>query len=658
MPDPEAASRARRLSPGWKVLFALLLPVIFIALSELFLGLFSLERFDREFMPRSSFPVFVLDSKRSPEEYVTSPHFTGHLNLQTFSREKQPGVTRIFVVGDSAAYAWPYTEEYGFSGYLRRALGKAYPGRFEIVNAAGMSYGSHRVLDVLKDVILHEPDLVIIYSGNNEFVERNLLPAVEERRGLPAMVGRVRDVLARLNTYRALRLALFRLSPATFRPKIREDITDIRVDPSVSRGSAKRDPALDLEVTRNYRSNLAAMKELLLVNGIKGIFCTVPTNLSGWTPTLGDPLFTDPAAASRWQELRGRLNQPASSTTPAGDQRIEILTKMQEMAPDNSYVTYKLGVALAGRGQFALAYPQLLRAKDLDERPVRALSAFNAIIRGQADENSIQVADLEGVFAGIFKGGNTNNLFIDYCHYTEDSHRVVAMSLLPGIYRALGGSIDLKEVVDLIYKDDWRLRPKEDRLRAGALYAAGLTLLNNRQYDRAREVFNQVVEIMPLGGAYGNLGQICLSMGNKTEARQNFIKSLTIDPTGQGALIGLGNAYLSDQDLAKAAEMFKRAIKLNEFAPAAYLGLGDIAVQKNDDSEAVTNYEKALRYGADGLDFRKKLGLARLAAGDRKGALASWQAALKFDLTNQEIRGLLAKSAGSNEGANGAITTQ
>ncbi len=656
MPDYQAPSRARRLSPGRKILFSLLLPLIFLSLVETLLGLFSLERFDREFMPRSGFPVFVLEDQRSPEVYVTSPHFTGHLNRQTFRRDKQPGVTRIFVVGDSAAYAWPYTEEYGFSGYIRRALDKAYPGRFEVVNAAGMSYGSHRVLDVLKDVILHEPDLVIIYSGNNEFVERNLLPAVEDRRGLPSMVGRVRDLLSRLNSYRALRLAIFRLSPATFRPKIREDITDIRVDPSVSRGSVKRDLGLDLEVTRNYRSNLAAMKELLVVNRIKGIFCTVPTNLSGWTPTLGDPLFADPAKARHWQELLGRLNQQGTSTPTALDQRIGTLSEMQGLAPDNSYVTYKLGLALAGCGQFAQAYPQLVRAKDLDERPVRALSVFNEIIRSQADEKSIVVADLEEVFAGIFKGGNIKNLFVDYCHFTEDSHRVVAMSLLPAIYQTLGGSIDLKVVGDLIYSDDWRLRPKAERVRAGALYVEGLTLLNNRQYDKAREVFTQVVKIMPLGGAYGNLGQICLIMGKKAESRQNFIKALEIDPTGQGALIALGNAYLADKDLARAEEMFKRAIKLNEFAPDAYLGLGDIAGQKSDGFGAVENYKKALRLGADGLIFRKKLGLVQLAIGDREGALGSWQAALKFDLTNQEIRGLLARYSGSNEGANGAIT--
>lgn len=647
MSDPQTTRAPRRLSLGKKVFFSLLLPVIFIFLVEIFLGLFALERFDRGFMPRSSFPVFVLDSKRSPEEYVTSSHFTGHLNLQAFSRAKKPGVARIFLVGGSAAYGWPYTEEYGFSGYIRRALGEAYPGRFEIVNAAGMSYGSHRVLDVLKDVILHEPDLVIIYSGNNEFVERNMLPAMEERRGLPAMVGRVRDVLARLNIYRALRLAMFRLSPATFKQKIREDITDIRVDPSVSRGSVKRDPGLDLEITGNYRNNIAAMKELLLVNGIKGIFCTVPTNLSSWTPTLGAQLFTDPVAAKRWQELRGKLNQPAASAAPASDQRIGVLSEMQELAPDNAYVAYKLGLALAGRGQFDRAYPQLVRARDLDERPVRAFSAFNEIIRGQADENSILVADLEGVFAELFRGGkDSGNLFIDYCHFTEDSHRVVALSLLPVIYQALGGSIDLKVVGDLIYNDDWRFRPKEDRMRAGGLYATGLALFNNRQYDRAREVFKQVVDIMPLGGAYGNLGQICLIMGEKAESRKNFIKALEIDPSNQSALIDVGNAYLSGSDFAKAEQMFRRAIELNDFAPAAYLGLGDIAVQKNDARGAVTNYEKALKYGADGLPLRKKLGLAQLAAGDRKGALASWQAALKFDLADQEVRALLVKYAG------------
>ena len=151
--------------------------LLIVLLFEMLLGLAGLEEHDRKFAPRSSYPVFTAGEGAGADLLVTSSHFRGFLNYQEFAARKAEGVRRVFVVGGSAAYAWPYGEEYGFTGYLRRALEKVSPGGFEIINAAGMSYGSHRVLDVLGDVVLHDPDLVVVYSGNNEYVERNVLPA-------------------------------------------------------------------------------------------------------------------------------------------------------------------------------------------------------------------------------------------------------------------------------------------------------------------------------------------------------------------------------------------------------------------------------------------------------------------------------------------------
>lgn len=144
------------------------------------LGFADLKKYDKEFIPKNSSPVFVAGEGELAQSYVTNPAYRNTINYQTFATNKAKGVRRIFVVGSSPAFAWPFTEQYGFSGYLRRALESFAPGKFEIINAAGMSFGSHRVYDVLQDVIALDPDLVIVYSGNNEYVERNVISKLKK----------------------------------------------------------------------------------------------------------------------------------------------------------------------------------------------------------------------------------------------------------------------------------------------------------------------------------------------------------------------------------------------------------------------------------------------------------------------------------------------
>ena len=42
----------------------------------------------------------------------------------------------------------------------------------EAVNAAGMSYGSHRLRVLAHEVLSYRPDAVVFYEGHHEFIER------------------------------------------------------------------------------------------------------------------------------------------------------------------------------------------------------------------------------------------------------------------------------------------------------------------------------------------------------------------------------------------------------------------------------------------------------------------------------------------------------
>ncbi len=102
----------------------------------------------RFFDPRSarSCTAFSLPAKKAPNEY------------------------RIFVLGASAAKGDP-APAYGLARMLEVMLRERYPGtRFRVVDVAAVAINSHVVLPVARACARLEPDLFVVYLGNNEVV--------------------------------------------------------------------------------------------------------------------------------------------------------------------------------------------------------------------------------------------------------------------------------------------------------------------------------------------------------------------------------------------------------------------------------------------------------------------------------------------------------
>jgi len=117
-------------------------------------------------------PVFELDAGRGL--YRTPRRATEHsFNYQEFRAAKPADGFRVFVLGGSSAFGFPWGARVAFPRLLGDALRAAWPERsIEVVNAAAMSYGSHRLRILTHELLRYDPDLLILHEGHNEFVER------------------------------------------------------------------------------------------------------------------------------------------------------------------------------------------------------------------------------------------------------------------------------------------------------------------------------------------------------------------------------------------------------------------------------------------------------------------------------------------------------
>jgi len=146
--------------------------------------------------------LFVPDNTE-PGVMATNPRKLGWcFNKHTFAMPKPAGTFRIFAIGGSNVYSLEgFLPEYEAS--LAAAVGNQY--EFEVINAGGVSYGSHRLVPVAAEIMAYEPDLVMLYTGHNEFEELEQLELADlETLWLQRLVSKsalcrfVRDLLGSL----------------------------------------------------------------------------------------------------------------------------------------------------------------------------------------------------------------------------------------------------------------------------------------------------------------------------------------------------------------------------------------------------------------------------------------------------------------------------
>jgi hypothetical protein len=116
-----------------------------------------------------------------------------------FPLARPEGGLRVFVLGGSAAAGWPFQlVDTNLSALLQRKLEALQPGRpIEVINMAAGTYGSHRVKLILEEVLQYQPDLLVLYNGNNELLEGLVYrprtpPAPWDRSAAARLAGRWR----------------------------------------------------------------------------------------------------------------------------------------------------------------------------------------------------------------------------------------------------------------------------------------------------------------------------------------------------------------------------------------------------------------------------------------------------------------------------------
>lgn len=146
----------------------IILPFVLISLLEFTLRLFSYGD-DLSLFISASDPKYLRCNPFVGKRFFSKFDYTIPLN-DLFLKEKPANAYRIFILGESTVQGFPYDPNAAFSRILNRRLNDIFPERtIEVVNLGMTAVNSYTLLDFLNEIIEQNPDLVLIYTGHNEY---------------------------------------------------------------------------------------------------------------------------------------------------------------------------------------------------------------------------------------------------------------------------------------------------------------------------------------------------------------------------------------------------------------------------------------------------------------------------------------------------------
>ncbi|MBU1260020.1 MAG: tetratricopeptide repeat protein [Planctomycetes bacterium] len=294
-----------------------------------------------------------------------------------FPADKPDDTYRIFVLGASAAQGVP-DAAFGFGRILRVMLQQEYPGvNFELITIAMPAINSHVILDAAKDCARHEPDLFVVYLGNNEVV--GPYGAGTVFAPLSSNLSLIRFGIA-LKTTRVGQLITSFALAAT-----RKDTPQVWHGMEMFLGKQVRadDPRLKT-VYQHFERNLKDISQIARRSRAKIIFCTVGSNLKDNPPfaSLHRQSLTE-TEKKKWDDIY----RQGIDREEAGDyaEAAELYLAAAEIDDCYADLQFRLGRCYWAMAEYDKAKDRYIKARQLDTLRFRADSRINEIIRTVAD---------------------------------------------------------------------------------------------------------------------------------------------------------------------------------------------------------------------------------------------------------------------------------
>jgi tetratricopeptide (TPR) repeat protein len=480
-----------------------------------------------------------------------------------FLPRKPPGWKRIFCIGESTMQGFPYEFNATPAAFLENRLRTMMPqgDSVEVINAGLSAIGSYVIVDFLRELVRYEPDLIIVYSGHNEFYGAYGAGSSVALHG-PAWMTSLHLRLLHYRTYLLVRDALARVqswftSSSPPRP-------ETLMERMIGRGSIPRQSETYRRGLQDYRDNLEEM--IAIANGAH-----VPIMFSALVCNLRDqrPFLPDSADGGRTFD-RGREEE-------------------QEEHWDAARSAYR-------------------SARDGDELRFRASTDFENELRSVCATRGVLLSPVDSLFASVSPHGLVgNNLILEHLHPNLSGYALMADAWVSTIR---GGRVFPGALGPAPAPGDSAVRAGDgvtefDRLigqaKVGMLTHRWPFVKGSVQEYRPEDPGEAVlVESMREGRSWSETryrwADRLTREGRWPEARKEYVALARSLPWSFQPWVRLGDAALAQGNTADAETGYRRALDAEESAHAR-MKLGALLLRLERPEEALAQFSSGLAVG-------------------------------------------------------------
>ncbi len=612
----------------FRLVSLVLIPALFFGILELVLRCF-----DYGYSPGAIIKHKLEDKEVYCHNYKFGWRFFPHSIARQFDgfifdTKKTPQTYRIFILGSSAAAGTP-APNYNFGHILEVMLDKLYPDiNFEVHTIAMPAINSHAVLEMAKDSARYQPDLYIVYMGNNEIVGPYGPGTVFAplSSNLPAI--RANIALKSIRTGQLLEQAMQWITHGDGTQKQWGGM-----EMFLEKQVRYNDPALEIAY-RHFEKNLRDICQTGLHAGAAVIVSNVPSNLKDCPPfsSLHGMELMD-AEKQTWQEIY--QEGIALETEGRFAQAIEKYLDAERIDETFADLQFRLGRCYWNAGNYQKAKEKYTKAREYDTLRFRADNRINEIIRAVTDtgqEDRLYFVDSVKAFEAASPHHIPGTeLFYEHVHMKFKGNYVLAKSLLPYIQKTLPSAkqpdesftfseeeiakniayTDYERVVylDLMYQSFLQRPPFTNQLNHEQSLAntkrqidEQLLCLKKSGLDACTEQHRRAIQDRPDDwqmlfqyAAFLNSGRHDIK-AEEAELRK-VIKWCPYDL----AYLNLGRNLHSQSRIKEALSVLNYLLKLNPNAAEAHIELASIYEQRREYEKDIQHLLKALSLEPEGM---------------------------------------------------------
>jgi tetratricopeptide (TPR) repeat protein len=330
---------------------------------------------------------------------------------------KAPRTYRIFVLGESAAMGDP-DPAYAFSRYLEVMLRQKFPSmNFEVVNTGSVAINSHVLLPIAEGLAKQQPDVFILYSGNNEVVGP-YGPGTALTSSISMSLPLIRSEIF----FRSTRSG--QLLTKIGAQKKEWGGMEMFMEDQVPATSP-----LMQHVYSNFESNLRDTIAAARASGARVIVSTIATNWKDCAPFAS--MHREGLSPEQLRSWATMVQQGAElESTRNFSEAVKAYEAASRIDDQYAELEFRIARSLWASGEFSSAREHYARARDLDTLRFRADGRINDINRRVASSSDAELVDSEALFSQESPNGIIgSDLVYEHVHMTPAGNYLLARAL-------------------------------------------------------------------------------------------------------------------------------------------------------------------------------------------------------------------------------------